>query len=98
LATLGYSLQANRKTRTGSQHPDRNAQFEHLAGLGFLCDPRSAAGVGSGRAAQVPAQVLQNMMPDRTLEFYADMEDAIDELVWKCQEAVPNPHKPFSVK
>jgi transposase len=27
---LGYSLQANRKTREGSGHPDRNAQFEYL--------------------------------------------------------------------
>src|SRR5450631_3925249 len=26
----GYSLQANRKTREGSQHPDRNAQFEYI--------------------------------------------------------------------
>jgi hypothetical protein len=25
-----FSLQANRKTREGSDHPDRNAQFEHL--------------------------------------------------------------------
>ena len=32
LAALGYSLQANRKTREGSQHPDRNAQFEYIAG------------------------------------------------------------------
>ncbi len=32
LKTQGYSLQANRKTREGSlQHPDRNAQFEHIA-------------------------------------------------------------------
>jgi hypothetical protein len=30
LLDLGYSLQANRKTREGSQHPDRNAQFEHI--------------------------------------------------------------------
>ena len=30
LHDLGYSLQANRKTREGSQHPDRNAQFEHI--------------------------------------------------------------------
>jgi transposase len=30
LHELGYSLQANRKTREGSSHPDRNAQFEHL--------------------------------------------------------------------
>lgn len=28
---LGYSLQANRKTKEGSQHPDRNAQFEYIA-------------------------------------------------------------------
>ena len=25
-----YSLQANRKTREGTSHPDRNAQFEHI--------------------------------------------------------------------
>lgn len=28
----GYSLQANRKTREGKAHPDRNAQFEYLNG------------------------------------------------------------------
>jgi transposase len=28
----GYSLQANRKRDEGRQHPDRNAQFEHIAG------------------------------------------------------------------
>jgi transposase len=27
---LGYSLQANRKVREGRNHPDRNAQFEHI--------------------------------------------------------------------
>lgn len=31
LRTRGYSLQANRKTIEGKQHPDRNAQFEHIA-------------------------------------------------------------------
>jgi hypothetical protein len=30
LQELGYSLQSNRKTREGGQHPDRNAQFEHI--------------------------------------------------------------------
>jgi hypothetical protein len=30
LKQAGYSLQANRKTREGSAHPDRNAQFEHI--------------------------------------------------------------------
>jgi hypothetical protein len=31
LKTLGYSLQSNRKTIEGKQHPDRNAQFEYIA-------------------------------------------------------------------
>ena len=30
LKEAGYSLQANRKTLEGAQHPDRNAQFEHI--------------------------------------------------------------------
>ena len=32
LNEAGYSLQANRKTREGGSHPDRNAQFEYLNG------------------------------------------------------------------
>ena len=30
LHELGYSLQANQKTKEGGSHPDRNAQFEHI--------------------------------------------------------------------
>lgn len=30
LKAKGYSLQANRKTREGAQHPDRDAQFQHI--------------------------------------------------------------------
>jgi|SRR5690348_16366723 transposase len=30
LRDLGYSLQGNRKTREGSEHPDRDAQFTHI--------------------------------------------------------------------
>ena len=30
LKQAGYSLQANRKTREGASHPDRNAQFEYI--------------------------------------------------------------------
>jgi len=29
LQALGYSLQANRKTRAGADHPDRDARFAH---------------------------------------------------------------------
>jgi transposase len=28
---LAYSMQANRKTKEGESHPERNAQFEHIA-------------------------------------------------------------------
>jgi transposase len=31
LDQLGYSLQSNRKTLEGSDHPDRDAQFQHIA-------------------------------------------------------------------
>ena len=30
LHEMGYSLQANRKTKEGASHPDRNAQFEYI--------------------------------------------------------------------
>jgi hypothetical protein len=30
LTTLGFSRQCTRKTDEGSNHPDRNAQFEHI--------------------------------------------------------------------
>jgi len=30
LRELGFSLQANRKTREGTQHPDRDAQFQYI--------------------------------------------------------------------
>ena len=30
LRSLGYSLQGNRKTREGKEHPDRDSQFKHI--------------------------------------------------------------------
>ena len=39
-----YSLPANRKTREGTSHPDRNAQFEHI-------NAQAAAFVGAGQPA-----------------------------------------------
>jgi transposase len=33
LAQLNYSLQSTRKTREGAQHPDRDAQFSHIAAM-----------------------------------------------------------------
>jgi hypothetical protein len=44
LKANGYSLQANAKTREGGDHPDRDAQFEHIN-----------AAVAAARAAGEPA-------------------------------------------
>jgi hypothetical protein len=33
LRGLGFSLQSNRKTHEGADHPDRDAQFEHIAAV-----------------------------------------------------------------
>ena len=33
LKKLGYSLQANKKNKEGSSHPDRNAQFEYISNM-----------------------------------------------------------------
>jgi len=40
LHEAGYSLQANRKTREGSRHPDRNAQFEYINDQVRSCQQR----------------------------------------------------------
>ena len=31
LGAMGFAMQAHRKTREGSDHPDRDAQFEHIS-------------------------------------------------------------------
>lgn len=33
LKRMGYSMQGNRKTREGSDHPDRDAQFRYINGI-----------------------------------------------------------------
>lgn len=40
LRELGYSLQATKKNVEGAQHPDRNAQFEHIAASAERCVER----------------------------------------------------------
>ena len=61
LQAAGYSLQGARKTREGTQHPDRNAQFEHIAALVQDFQNRGAAGhlgrreeESTGRGLQAP--------------------------------------------
>jgi hypothetical protein len=41
LKMLGFSLQANRKTQEGADHPDRDGQFQHIARI-------SAAAIAAG--------------------------------------------------
>lgn len=47
LRRLGFTLQANRKTREGISHPDRDAQFEHINAqvLGFQAAGQPAISV-----------------------------------------------------
>jgi Rhodopirellula transposase DDE domain len=40
LKRVGYSLQANRKTKEGASHPDRNAQFEYINRQVIACQRR----------------------------------------------------------
>jgi Rhodopirellula transposase DDE domain len=40
LKQAGYSLQANRKTREGASHPDRNAQFQYISRQVIACQKR----------------------------------------------------------
>jgi len=40
LDALGYSLQGTRKVKEGTTHPDRNAQFEHIAQQVSQCQRR----------------------------------------------------------
>ena len=44
LRSLGYSLQSNRKTKEGAQHPDRDAQFRHI-------NERVSAAITAGQPA-----------------------------------------------
>ena len=41
LRKMGYSLQAAKQTVEGAQHPDRNAQFEHINATANSCIARS---------------------------------------------------------
>jgi Rhodopirellula transposase DDE domain len=55
LGSQKYSLQANRKTKEGSSHPDRNAQFEHINAKAqeFLRQGQPAISVDTKKKEQV---------------------------------------------
>jgi Rhodopirellula transposase DDE domain len=58
LRGLGYSLQSNRKTLEGAQHPDRDAQFRHINGR-----------VGAAIAAGQPAISIDTKKKELVGEF-----------------------------
>jgi len=45
LQELGYSLQANRKTREGPPHPDRDAQFRYIAAQVRRCHQQASPAI-----------------------------------------------------
>jgi len=53
---LGFSLQANSKTREGTHHPDRNAQFETINAQvqAFQAAGQPAISVDTKRKERVP--------------------------------------------
>ncbi len=57
LDPLGYTFQANAKTREGSRHPDRDAQFEHINDrvTGFLAAGQPVISVDTKKKERVGA-------------------------------------------
>jgi len=58
LRSLGYSLQSNRKTLEGTDHPDRDAQFRHISER-----------VGAAIAADEPAISIDTKKKELVGEF-----------------------------
>lgn len=89
LKKKGYSLQANRKTREGKQHPDRNAQFEHINRRVLACQRRGQPAVSVDTKKK---EVLGNRKnPGRTYRRKGkpqevDMHDFPDD---KLGKAIP---------
>jgi hypothetical protein len=53
LNAAGYSLQANRKTKEGNSHPDRDAQFAHI-------NTQVAAAGGIGQYVNVKCESVRS--------------------------------------
>ena len=83
LHKLGYSLQANAKVSEGDQHPDRDAQFNHLndTASSFIDDGQPVISVDSkkklliGNYANGEAELAPSGEPERTkVHDFADPE------------------------
>jgi hypothetical protein len=60
LKRAGYSLQANRKTKEGAPHPDRNAQFEHISRQVIACRSRHQPVVSVDTKKKEPVGEFKN--------------------------------------
>ena len=75
-----YSLPSNRKTRQGTSHPDRDAQFQHLRQQTQAFQQRGAPVVSGGREWQpqgAPEPVRVHDFPDQELGQPIRMESTM---------------------
>ena len=60
LRSQGYSLQSNRKTVEGKQHPDRDAQFQHIAKRVRACQRTAQPAISVDTKKKEPLGNLKN--------------------------------------
>jgi transposase len=77
LRAMGFTLQSNRKTREGSAHPDRDAQFAHIAAV-------------TGRALAANAPVIS--VDTKKKELIGDYKNAGRELRSSGRPILVNTH------
>ena len=59
---MKYSCQANRKTREGANHPDRDAQFQHI-------NATVKAAIAAGRAGDLGGHEEEGCAAEARKEF-----------------------------
>ena len=69
LHELGYRLQSVRKSREGTSHPDRNAQFEHINSKadGFLQRGQPVVSVDTKKVGAFPGRLQRHRWRDHPL-------------------------------
>jgi hypothetical protein len=65
---LDYSLQANRKTKEGESHPDRNAQFEYIAAQTQAFQQRGQPVISRGHEKERAGGRVQERRPGMATE------------------------------
>jgi len=73
LYECGYSLQANRKTIEGKQHPDRDAQFRHISQRVLACQRAGNPAISVDTKKKEPLGKMKN--PGRTYRRKGDPQE-----------------------